>query len=56
MNYKKILLNIFAIIWTVGVIAQQIYWVSIGSYNTTSFIWAIIELSFPYLIFKAVED
>ena len=56
MNYKKILLSIFAIIWTVGVIAQQIYWVSIGNYNTTSFIWAIIELSFPYLIFKAVED
>ena len=56
MNYKKILLSIFAVIWTVGVIAQQIYWVSIGSYNASAFIWTIMELSFPYLIFKAVED
>ena len=56
MNYKKILLSIFAVIWIVGVIAQQIYWVSIDSYNADSFIWAIIELSFPYLIFKAMED
>ena len=56
MNYKKILLSIFAVIWIVGVIVQQIYWVSISSYNTDAFIWAIIELSFPYLIFKAMED
>ena len=56
MNYKKILLIIFAIIWTIGVMAQQIYWVSMGSYNTATFIWTIMELSFPYLIFKALED
>lgn len=56
MNYKKILLSIFAIIWIIGVIAQQICWISTGSYNTDSFIWAIIELSFPYLIFKVMED
>lgn len=56
MDLKKILLGIFAILWTIGVMAQQIYWVSIGSYNAATFIWTIIELSFPYLIFKALED
>lgn len=56
MNYKKILLNIFAGIWIAGVIVQQICWISTGSYNADSFIWAIIELSFPYLIFKVMED
>lgn len=55
MNYKKILLSIFAIIWTVGVLVQQIYWISIG-YNVASFIIAIIEMSLPYIIFKIMED
>ena len=56
MNYKKILLIVFTIIWTIGVIVQQIYWISMGSYNVAAFIWTIMELSFPYLIFKALED
>ena len=55
MNYKKILLSIFAIVWTVGVLVQQIYWISI-SYNIVSFIIAIIEMSLPYIIFKIMED
>ena len=55
MNYKKILLSIFAIIWTVGVLVQQIYWIS-TSYNIVSFIIAIIEMSLPYIIFKTMED
>ena len=55
MNYKKILLSIFAIIWTVGVLVQQIYWIS-TSYNIVSFIIAMIEMSLPYIIFKIMED
>ena len=55
MNYKKILLSVFAIIWTVGVLVQQIYWIS-TSYNIVSFIIAMIEMSLPYIIFKIMED
>ena len=56
MDYKKLLFIIFAIIWTVGVLAQQIYWISINSYNITAFIIAIVEISLPYIIFKMMED
>ena len=56
MDYNKILFSVFASIWTVGVLAQQIYWISINSYNITAFIVAIIEMSLPYIIFKMMED
>lgn len=56
MNYKKVLFGIFAIIWTIGVLAQQIHWIHTGGYNTVAFIWAIIELCVLYLIFKVMED
>ena len=56
MDYKKLLFSVFAIIWTVGVLAQQIYWISINSYNITAFIIAIVEISLPYIIFKMMED
>ena len=56
MDYKKLLFSVFASIWTVSVLAQQIYWISINSYNITAFIIAIIEISLPYIIFKIMED
>ena len=56
MDYNKILFSIFASIWTVGVLAQQIYWISTNSYNIAAFIIAIIEMSLPYIIFKMMED
>ena len=56
MDLKKILLGIFAILWTIGVIAQQIYWISNGSYNIIAATWALIELSLPYLIFNAIKE
>ena len=56
MDYNKILFSIFASIWTVGVLAQQIYWISTNSYNIAAFIIAIIEISLPYIVFKMMED
>ena len=56
MDYKKLLFSVFASIWIVGILAQQIYWISINSYNITAFIIAIIEISLPYIIFKMMED
>ena len=56
MDLKKILLSIFTLLWTIGVIAQQIYWISTNSYNIAAFIIAIIEISLPYIVFKMMED
>ena len=56
MDYKKLLFNVFAIIWTIGVLEQQIYWISTNNYNITAFIIAIIEMSLPYIVFKIMED
>ena len=56
MDYKKLLFGVFASIWTVGVLAQQIYWISTNSYNIAAFIVAIIEISLPYIVFKMMED
>ena len=56
MDYKKLLFSVFASIWTVGVLAQQIYWISTNSYNIAAFIVAIIEISLPYIVFKMMED
>lgn len=56
MDYKKLLFSVFASIWIVGVLVQQIYWIFINSYNITTFIIAIIEMSLPYIIFKMMED
>ena len=56
MDYKKLLFSVFASIWTVGVLAQQIYWISTNSYNIAAFIIAIIEISLPYIVFKIMED
>ena len=56
MDYKKLLFSDFASIWIVGVLIQQIHWIFINSYNITTFIIAIIEMSLPYIIFKMMED
>ena len=56
MDYKSLLFSVFASIWTVGVLAQQIYWISTNSYNIAAFIIAIIEISLPYLVFTMMED
>ena len=56
MDYKKLLFSVFASIWTVGVLAQQIYWIYTNSYNIAAFIIAIIEISLPYIVFKIMED
>ena len=56
MDYKKLLFSVFASICTVGVLAQQIYWISTNSYNIAAFIIAIIEISLPYIVFKMMED
>ena len=56
MDYKSLLFSVFASIWTVGVLAQQIYWISTNSYNIAAFIVAIIEISLPYIVFKMMED
>ena len=56
MDYKKLLFSIFASIWTVGVLVQQIYCISINNYNITAFIIAIIEISLPYIVFIMMED
>ena len=56
MDYKKLLFSVFASIWIVGVLIQQIHWIFINSYNITTFIIAIIEMSLPYIIFKMMED
>ena len=56
MDYKKLLFSVFASIWIVGILVQQIHWIFINSYNITTFIIAIIEMSLPYIIFKMMED
>lgn len=55
MKYKKILLVIFTILCTVGVIAQQIYWTLIGNYTSAALSWVLIELGLIYLITKAIN-
>lgn len=54
MNYKKIILSLIALLWVVGIIAQQICWASNGDYNVACFVWAIVELSILQFIFKAM--
>ena len=56
MDYKELLFSVLASIWTVGVLAQQIYWISTNSYNIAAFIIAIVEISLPYIVFKMMED
>ena len=56
MDYKKLLFSVFTSIWAVGILAQQIYWISTNSYNIAAFIIAIIEISLPYIVFKMMED
>ena len=57
MHYGKILFYISSIIWEIGVAVQQICWIIDGHYSFTTFIWAIIEAMFPYIIYKsAIED
>ena len=57
MHYGKILFYIFSIVWEIGVAVQQIYWIIDGHYSFTAFIWAIMEATFPYIIYKsAMED
>lgn len=56
MHYGKILFYIFSILWELGVVIQQICWIIDGNYNFTAFIWGLIEIWFPYLIYKAIVE
>lgn len=56
MHYGKILFYIFSILWELGVVIQQVYWMIDGNYNFTAFIWGLIEIWFPYLIYKAITE
>lgn len=56
MHYKKILFYIFSILWELGVVIQQVCWIIDGNYSFTAFIWGLIEILFPYLIYKAIAE
>ena len=56
MHYGKILFYIFSILWELGVVIQQVYWMIDGNYSFTAFIWGLIEIWFPYLIYKAIME
>ena len=56
MHYGKILFYIFSILWELGVVIQQVCWIIDGNYSFTAFIWGLIEIWFPYLIYKAIME
>lgn len=56
MHYGKILFYIFSILWELGVIIQQVCWILDGNYNFIAFIWGLIEIWFPYLIYKTIAE
>lgn len=56
MNYKKILFYIFILVWGLGIVVQQICWILHGNYNFIAFIWGLIELSIPYLIYITITS
>lgn len=55
MNYKKILLSIIYALWIGFITAQQIFWIIEDRYNFLAFVWYLIMLVFPYLIYKYWE-
>ena len=56
MHYGKNLFYIFSIIWEIGVAIQQIYWIIDRHYSLATFIWAIMEAMFPYIIYKSTME
>ena len=56
MKYKNIFLIVFAIIWTIGLIIEQLYWISIGNYRITTFLLSLCMLSLPFILYKTLKD
>lgn len=56
MKYKNIFLIVFAIIWTIGLIIEQLYWISIGNYRITTFLLGLCMLSLPFILYKTLKD
>ena len=56
MNYEKILFYIFILVWGLVIVIQHICWILHENYNFVTFIWGLIELSIPYLIYKTITS
>ena len=56
MKYKNIFLIVFAIIWTIGLIIEQLYWISVGNYSITTFLLSLCMLSLPFILYKTLKD
>ena len=56
MDYKKVLFCTISAIWELLVLVQQVYWIIDGNYSFIAFIWGLIEIWFPYLIYKAIAE
>lgn len=55
MNPKKLFFFLCSILWTAGILLQQICWMRNG-YNIFSFVIALIELSMPYLVYNVLNN
>ena len=55
MNPEKLFFFLCSILWTAGILLQQICWMRNG-YNIFSFVIALIELSMPYLVYNVLNN
>lgn len=55
MNLLRFIYVICSLLWTALVLIQQISWIANG-YNVSSFIICVMELLFPYFIYKVITD
>ena len=56
MNYKDFLFYTTSVIWESLVLIQQVYWIREGNYSFIDFIWGVIGLLIPYIIYKSVIE
>ena len=56
MNYKDFLFYTTSVIWESLVLIQQVYWIRDGNYSFIDFIWGVIGLLIPYIIYKSVIE
>lgn len=52
----KILFWIIVILWVGTILLQQYLWWTTGEWGPLCFIWAVIALGLPVLVYLAFED
>lgn len=52
----KILFCTIAILWTTAILLQQYLWWTTGEFGPLCFIWAVMALGLPVLVYLAFKD